>query len=156
MNNYLEKGIRQREEIMKTYFEENCKLKDEIKVLNKLLERMRSESKTKRPLTVSSSGKLLVIKVTNLTILDPNKGAQTQRGSLVQLQNVLAPGKQITKRSKAASQNVSPKQSMYTLRVPIVTASQGLKDGNSLFVGHSGKQSILDMSNELPLTRAKF
>lgn len=37
-------------------------------------------------------------------------------------------------------------ESLTTFRIPTVTASQGLKDGTSLFVGHSGKQSILDMS----------
>ena len=31
-------------------------------------------------------------------------------------------------------------------KVASVTASQGLKDGQSIFVGTSGKQSILDMS----------
>lgn len=48
MNNYLEMGIKKREEIIKNYFEENCKLKDDNKSMNKLIERLREELKEAR------------------------------------------------------------------------------------------------------------
>ena len=45
MNRYLEMGIKKREEIIKNYFEEICSLKDELKMANKVIERLRVDSK---------------------------------------------------------------------------------------------------------------